>query len=290
MWPGSLIDDEDEDRCLQGKVSFFFFFFFLTCLISPSPPLSFCWWKGWRGPPCMWRWLWHHFATFVTSSRGVKVPPKIPPTHPHPFRPFIGVPAQQQLHSHLFSCQKSVSLLLPMSHVIHTTQHHSDAPWAVGESACSVWNAMWFSGPTCFNCTVWFHWGKGVKRSVCERGVSVECCYTVESKSTWTVSHFSVVLPLWASTLDLKFSNVHKVKVSTLGFKSFFKARGNELRLYDQGQTDMWSEMWNDVICVSPAEDRTYAGQAWQGVTRDGTKCLQVSVGCWPAGHWLQRI
>lgn len=77
-----------------------------------------------------------------------------------------------------------------MSLVIHTAQHHGEAPWAVGESACSVWNAMWCSGPTCFNCTVWFNWGKRCEGKCVPEWVRVERLDSVKSKSIWTVCHF----------------------------------------------------------------------------------------------------
>lgn len=56
-----------------------------------SKTLSF--WKGLKCPACVWQWLWHQFATFVSTFEGVKVLHKPGPAHPLylPTHPFIGL-------------------------------------------------------------------------------------------------------------------------------------------------------------------------------------------------------
>jgi len=151
--------DEDEDKCFLGKFSLSFY---LSLSPPPSPPLVILLTErikraGLCVPMAMTSLC--HFCDRLLRCKSAAEDCSHPPS---PHYPFIGIPARQQLHSHLSSYQKSVLLLLlpPASLAVHTTQHHCEALWAVDVSACSVWNAMWFLGPTCFNCTVWCNWGK----------------------------------------------------------------------------------------------------------------------------------
>lgn len=136
----------------------------------------------------MWWWLWHPFATFVTTSRGVKVLQKTAPAHLYPSHPFIGVSGWQQLHSHLFSSQTSASLLFPMPLVINTPHNTSvklSELWGNLHVLCGMLCGSQVPPALTVLCDSTEE--KGVKKGVCVRksaGVSVK------SKSIWTVSHF----------------------------------------------------------------------------------------------------
>lgn len=149
--------------------------------------------------------------------------------------------------------------LPPLPHATrnqHTTQHLCEALRVVGESACSVWNAMWFSGSTCFNCTVWFNWGKRCEeRCVWER-VQV-WAWSLKVFGQWVI--FVVVLALWARTLNFKLNNSW-----LFSFKGFCKVGMNLIiRCHQSNQcflgpkTCVISNVIWSVICVSVVEDQT---------------------------------
>lgn len=126
IWPGGRIDDDYGDACLLGKLSSSL----PVRITSLSPPLvTLLVERIKRAGLCVTMAMTSlcHFCDRLSRCKSAAVDCPHPPS---PLHPFIGVPAWQQLHSHLFSCRKSVSLLLllPMSLVIHTTQHHSEAP------------------------------------------------------------------------------------------------------------------------------------------------------------------
>lgn len=86
--------------------------------------------------------------------------------------------------------------------------HHTTPQWS-SLSCGSVLHVLcgMFSGPTCFNCTVWFNWGKkGVEKSMCEIvqvWVRSLLLVLVESDSIWTVTNY-LCFDLSPSTLNLK--------------------------------------------------------------------------------------
>lgn len=165
--PRSHISDEDEDRCLLGKVPLLVLPVFITSL---SPPLVILLVERIKRSGLCVTMAMTSLCHFCEHPSGCKSAAEDCPHPPSPLRPIHWRSSPATAAFPTCSAARSLSPSSPMSLVIHTTQHHSEAPWAVGESACSVWNAMWFSGPTCFNCTVWFNWRKkGVKESVCER-------------------------------------------------------------------------------------------------------------------------
>lgn len=125
-------------------------YFHFTCMLKfPLAPSSF--WKGLKSPACVWQWLWHQFATFVSTSEGVKVLHKPGPAHTLylPTHPFIGLATAAFPPVQL----PAISVLFP--HVARN-QHHTMPLWPVGQSACSVWNAAlltWFKrGKSCGGC------------------------------------------------------------------------------------------------------------------------------------------
>ena len=115
---------------------------------------------------------------------------------PSPHYPFIGTPAQQQLHFHLFSCQKSVSLL-----VLTRSPHHTAPQWR--SLSCGSVCMFCVECPVAVRshllllyCVVQLR--KKVLRKMCVKAWRFECEVLVNSGvcSFLTVRHF---LLFWSS-------------------------------------------------------------------------------------------
>lgn len=88
-----------------------------------------------------------HFCDCLSRCKSAAEACSHPPSSLHSF---TDKSARQQMHSHLFSCQKSVSLF------VNTTQHNVTVKlpelWGSLHVLCGMQR-----GSTCFNCTVWFN-------------------------------------------------------------------------------------------------------------------------------------